>query len=131
MSRERCREICRVGCIIERPCRVTADRHHRWRIRLASGSKQAARATPRARSACFVPQSAKQKNTSVVFSVGQLGPLLSIRYARRSIWRSFRSFLCLVVLGRGDFKDNEALLCPVVLGLPVFKDVGSGPDGIG
>ena len=34
------------------------DRHHRWRIRLASGSKQAARATPTARSACFVPQSA-------------------------------------------------------------------------
>ena len=32
------------------------DRHHRWRIRLASGSKQAARATPTARSACFVPR---------------------------------------------------------------------------
>ena len=43
------------------------DRHHRWRIRLASGSKQAARATPGARSACFVPRSAKQKNTSVNF----------------------------------------------------------------
>ena len=56
--------------------------HHRWRIRLASGSKQAVRATPRARSACFVPQSAKQKNTSVVFSLGQLGHLLTIRYAR-------------------------------------------------
>ena len=39
-------------------CRVKPDRHHRWRIRLASGSKQAARATPTARSACFVPQSA-------------------------------------------------------------------------
>ena len=38
--------------------RQTGDRHHRWRIRLASGSKQAARATPTARSACFVPQSA-------------------------------------------------------------------------
>ena len=35
--------------------RQTRDRHHRWRIRLASGSKQAARATPTARSACFVP----------------------------------------------------------------------------
>ena len=32
--------------------------HHRWRIRLASGSKQAARATPTARSAYFVPQGA-------------------------------------------------------------------------
>ena len=47
-----------MGCIIERSCRVTPDRHHRWRIRLASGSKQAARATPTARSACFVPQCA-------------------------------------------------------------------------
>ena len=68
MSRERSRGMlrgCRVGCrenvegcIIERSCRVTPDRHHRWRIRLASGSKQAARATPTARSACFVPLSA-------------------------------------------------------------------------
>ena len=35
---------------------VEIDRQHRWRIRLASGSKQAARATPTARSACFAPQ---------------------------------------------------------------------------
>ena len=34
---------------------VEIDRQHRWRIRLASGSKQAARATPTARYACFVP----------------------------------------------------------------------------
>ena len=38
------------------------DRHHRWRIRLASGSKQAARATPTARSACFVPQRAADQD---------------------------------------------------------------------
>ena len=44
-------------------CRVTPDRHHRWRIRLASDSKQAALATPTARSACFVPQSAYQDFT--------------------------------------------------------------------
>ena len=42
---------------------MTPDRHHRWRIRLASGSKQAARATPTARSACFVPHPADQDFT--------------------------------------------------------------------
>ena len=45
---------------------VEIDRQHRWRIRLASGSKQAARAaraTPTAPSACFVPQSAYQDFT--------------------------------------------------------------------
>ena len=56
----------------ERSCRVTPDRHHRWRIRLASGSKQAARATPTARSACFVPQSAMSKKTPRSFQCGNL-----------------------------------------------------------
>ena len=51
---------------------MTPDRHHRWRIRLASGSKQAARATPTARSACFVPQSAMSKKTPRSFQCGNL-----------------------------------------------------------
>ena len=38
------------------------SRHHRWRIRHASGSKQPARATPKARSACFVPRCAWKRD---------------------------------------------------------------------
>ena len=63
------------GCIIERSCRVTPDRHQADKRQApplaytpASGSKQAARATPTARSACFVPQSADQDFTQQMAS---------------------------------------------------------------
>ena len=64
MQRECVEWVCRVETERQQTDnRQATDRHHRWRIRIASGSKQAARATPTARSACFVPHPADQDFT--------------------------------------------------------------------
>ena len=64
MQRECVEWVCRVETKRQQTDnRQATDRHHRWRIRIASGSKQAARATPTARSACFVPHPADRDFT--------------------------------------------------------------------